>query len=77
MVTLASVQAAILQLAPEEQVRLRDWIEAHAPDLEEDSPEVELAVLQAVRGAHVPLSKSCLEDLAERALRERIGVQRG
>lgn len=77
MTSLAAVQEAILQLRPEEQARLRDWLGSNAINPEEDSPELELALLQAVRGPHSILNKADLEALAERALRERRVNQHG
>lgn len=66
-----------MQLRPEEQSRLRDWLGSNVLDPEEDSPELELALLQAVRGPHSTLNKADLEFLAERALRERSVTQPG
>lgn len=43
MTKLAQVQAAILQLAPEEQQELRNWL------LEEESPELLAAVDEGLR----------------------------
>jgi hypothetical protein len=70
MSTLAEIQDAILHLDREEQERLRIWLDGRALDLDEDSPELEAALVRAVQDSHAPLVKDELEAIAQRALVE-------
>ena len=67
MTELVEIQEAIIGLSAKEQDLLRLWMDETPVDLEQDSPELETELLNAVRGPHRPLTRADLEAVAEQA----------
>jgi hypothetical protein len=79
MSKLAKIQQAIAGLPHKERAALREWLlngQGCVIDPEEDSPELEAALLKAVRGPHKPLTKESLYAIAGRASAELRGRRR-
>ncbi len=71
MTKLAQIQEAIIGLSAREQDALRLWLGEAPLDLERDSPELEAALLKAVRSPHTPYSSQEMRAACERAARAR------
>ena len=70
MTKLVEIQEAILRLDVQDQRSLCEWLDHAALDLEQDSPELESALLQAVEEPMSPYSPETM-----RAICERVAVE--
>lgn len=70
MTKLAEIQGAILRLDMQEQRALCQWLDQAALDLEQDSPELEAALLQAVEEPFAPYSAKDMRAICERVAKE-------
>jgi hypothetical protein len=77
MTKLAEIQAAIVQLDPLDQDKLRIWMDEAPLDLEEDTPELEAELLKGVRSEHTPYSSAEMRGICERILEAHRVRQRG
>jgi hypothetical protein len=70
MTKLAEIQEAILGLEPKEQQALWQWLDRAALDLEQDTPELEAELLQAVEEPMSPYSPKTMRAICERVAAE-------